>query len=508
MSRFGLVGGSYQAQAYSADAQTCMNLMVEKDESGAGKNELVLVNTPGLSLPIYQLPDSPLRGEWQVQTPNSIQRAFAVAGSTLFELFSNGTFANRGAVANNGLPVSFASSNIHLVIASGGQGYCLTLATNVLTGPIATIAGTVQVKYIDDFFAALIGNSAQFFISAVGDGTSWNPADTAIVSVFADNVVSMDVLGRYLCFFGKKKSVCYYDSGAIFPFDVVPGGFTAQGSAATFGIVPADNTLFGIWLEENGQGVAFRLNGNIFQRISTHAIELAWQGYSTISDAIGYSFQENGHTLIHWYFPTANKSWRYDVSTGLWHEAAFWNNGAFSAHRSNCHIFAFGKHLVGDPLSGNIYQMATPAADGLGGWNFSTDFGNPIRRVRRSPYVGVAGFWNYFNSLEILADTGLGPNIPLVDGSGNPRGPQLMIRWSDDGGHNWSNGRTLDMGQIGKFSKRMITRRLGRVWGSIARIFEISFTDPVPLRIVDADLVAEPAMPSQKRVAQELRERA
>lgn len=513
MSRIGFVGGAYQSQAYSADAQVCVNLMPEKVESGAGKSEIALVGIPGLSQPVYQLPDNPVRGEWQVQTTNSSQRAFAVAGSTLFELFSDGTFLNRGAVANDGKPVSFASNNIQVMIASGGQGYCFTLATNVLTGPIATIAGVVQVKFVDGFFAALIGNSARFYISAALDGTTWDPAQTAIVSVFADNVVSMDVLGRLLCFFGKKKSVCYYNSGASpFPFEVVGGGFTAQGSAATFGIVPADNTLFGIWGEENGQAIAFRLNGNTFQRISTHPIELAWSGYSTISDAVGYTIQLSGHTIIVWYFPSAasgnGRTWGYDVATGVWFEMAFFQNDVQKAHRSWCHIFAFGKHLVGDPLSGNIYQMDFPTSDGAGGWLFADDFGNNRRWVRRAPYVGVAGVFNYFTSLEFLMDVGLGPNIPLLDGAGKARDPQAILRISKDGGHNWFEWGQLNLGQIGKFGTRVIARRLGKVWGSTGIIFELSGSDPVPIRITDADLVAEPNMPSQKRIAQELRERA
>src|SRR6185437_9056665 len=122
------------------------------------------------------------------------------------------------------------------------------LASNALTGPIATIAGVVQVAYVDGFFLALIGDSAQFFVSDAEDGTTWDPANSAIVSVFADNVVSMGVVGRQVLFSGEKKSVFYYDSGPLsdvdtFNFAVVPGGMSEQGSAATFGITNADNTL-------------------------------------------------------------------------------------------------------------------------------------------------------------------------------------------------------------------------------------------------------------------------
>lgn len=509
MARFGIVGGSYQAQNASADSQLTMNWVPEKDESSAGKSDFILNPSPGLSL-FGTLSDSPLRGEWQVNTPSKVQRAFAVAGSTLFEVFSNGTSSALGAVANDGKPASLASSNIQLMIASGGQGYCLTLATGVLTGPIATIAGVTQVGYSDGFFVASIGDSAQIFVSAALDGTTWNPADTAIVSVFPDDIISMLVDHREVVLLGSKQSQAYYDSGNTFPYDVIPGGYAEQGSGATFGAVKADNTVFWIGGDERGNGIAWKAQGYTPQRISTHAVELAWQGYSTISDAEAYSFQDQGHTVIHWYFPTANKSWRYDVATGLFHEVGFWDeaHGVFTAHRSRCHMFAFSKHLVGDWNSGNIYQMSSAVSDGAGGWNFATDFGNPLRRVRRSPYVGMAGVWNYFESLEIMAETGLGPESPLLDGAGAARDPQLILKWSDDGSKTWSNGRKLNFGQVGKYSTRVIARQLGRCWGSIGRVWELSTTDPVPWRLVDADLVASPAMTPIKRLPAELRERA
>jgi hypothetical protein len=84
-----------------------------------------------------------------------------------------------------------------------------------------------------------------------------------------------------------------------------------------------------------------------------------------------------------------------------------------------------------------------------------------------------------------------------------------MMRFSDDGGHNWSNQRTVDMGQIGQFNKRLRFHQLGSFWGSTGRIFELSFTDAAPLRITDADLTGVPEMITpQKRLAARLREQA
>jgi hypothetical protein len=47
--KFGFCGPSYQSQSLAEDAQSCINLYLEHDESGTGKSEWSLLHTPGLS---------------------------------------------------------------------------------------------------------------------------------------------------------------------------------------------------------------------------------------------------------------------------------------------------------------------------------------------------------------------------------------------------------------------------------------------------------------------------
>ena len=66
--------------------------------------------------------------------------------------------------------------------------------------------------------------------------------------------------------------------------------------------------------------------------------------------------------------------------------------------------------------------------------------------------------------------------------------PQLMMRWSDDGGHTWTEPRTTSMGRIGRFGTRAIFRRLGMTTKLRDRVYEISATDPVKVAIIGAEL--------------------
>ena len=67
--------------------------------------------------------------------------------------------------------------------------------------------------------------------------------------------------------------------------------------------------------------------------------------------------------------------------------------------------------------------------------------------------------------------------------------PRVMLRWSDDGGHTWSNENWTSIGTIGNYGRRAIWRRLGMTLKIRDRVYEISGTDPVPIYIMGAELI-------------------
>jgi len=467
--RFGFVGGSYTLQSVNADAQMAMNWYAETDESGKGKAPIVFNPTPGTSL--FATLGGTTRGGFEIN-----DRCFVVGGAVLYEMASNGALTNRGTVGDDGAPVSMCASDIHLLVASAGLLYVFNLSTSVFTAiAAATISGVSQVAICDSFFIASIKNTAKFRISLVYDALSWPGAQIIQVNVFPDNIISMAVDHRELWVLGMSQSVGYQATGSLQIFDVIPGSLMEQGAIATFAISKLDNSFFWLGGDDRGSGMGWRANGITPMRVSNHAVEFAWQGYSTIADAESYTYQDKGHIFWVIYFPTANKTWVYDVATQLWHERGFWNAGSFTAHRSRWHVFVFGKHLVGDWNSGSIYEMSDAFLD---------DFGNALRRVRRAPHISDESKWFFHHSLQIDVETGLGPQPPLLDGAGNPRGPMMDLRWSDDS-HTWSNYYPMDCGQAGDFKKRAIWRRLGR---SRDRVYEVAVSDAVPWRITDSYL--------------------
>lgn len=492
MARFGLCGASYTSQSPNSDDQQLMNWYLEQNQDPNAKSPFSLYPFGGLKVFIAQsaFADAPERGKLAING-----RLFAVVGAGLFELFADGTIsAKLGTVTRDTVPVTFASSATQFMVTSGGSAYCYDLTSNVFTDISPLMLGQISMcAYLNSYFIALLDNSNQFQWSSPGDVTQWDGADTAKITVFPDNCVSMAVVNGELRFRGLTKTVSYDDTGTFnIIFEPNESSVIDQGSGARFGSVQMDNSDFWWGADNKGRMIAWRANGYLPGRVSTHAVEFAVQGYSEVSDAVSYTFQDQGHTFWQTYFPSANggkgATWVYDAATGQWAQRSFLQKGFDVAHRSWTHTFAFGKHLVGDPLTGSIYEMHIPVANAAGGWDFADDFGNPIRRLRRCPILSTENQPMFFHELEVDGEWGLGPTPPLLDGDGNPRAPQLMLRFANDSGKTWSNEQTRGCGMTGEYDTRVVFTMLGS--SRKGRIFEISATDPVPWRITDGYLRA------------------
>ena len=456
-----------------------MNCFPERAEMPTESSQIAQLRAPGKAL--Y----ANLQGEIAVPTLFTVNGRTFAACSNLWELTVSGP-VNRGNIGSVPIqPPMMTANETQLVILNNGNLYVMVLATNVLSpvnmaqfnGPVA------QIGFVDGYVIATLIDSHTFQQSNLEDATTWQGLNIATLSYFPDNIVSMICDHREIWFWGAKKAIGYYNAGAGFPvFIPIQGAFIENGSGATFATVQLDNSVFWLDQDERGFMVARKLNGYVGDRVSNHAVEGIWQKYTVTSDAIGWTYQENGHAFWVIYFPSANATWVYDAATHYWHQRGAWiqQSGLYNADRAMSHTFNFGVHLVGDPFSGNIYQLSS---------QFLTDAGNILRWYRRSPTMLEDNKRVYYSQIEFIGDTGLAPQPPLLDGDGQPRPALVTLRWSDDATRTWSNGYDLSLGFAGDYRTRVIKRMLGR---ARKRVWELSGTDPVPFTVTSATLEGEP----------------
>ena len=105
-----------------------------------------------------------------------------------------------------------------------------------------------------------------------------------------------------------------------------------------------------------------------------------------------------------------------------------------------------------------------------------------IRRMRQAPHLSDEQGWLYYERLQLDLESGVG----LTDGQGED--PQVMLQWSDDGGHTWSREHWVSAGRGGAYTWRALWRRLGR---SRDRVFRLVISDPVKVTWIDAFMEME-----------------
>ena len=546
-----ILGSAYVARSINAANNRMVNMFPEAIPAG-GLEAGFLNRAPGLDL-LVTVGTGPIRGLW---TFNGV--AYVVSGTELYSLTTGYVATLLGTVVGTG-PVSMSDNGTQLFIAANGPGYIYNSSTAVFAQITdVDFAGAAIVGYLDGYFVFTQPDSQIFWVTQLLDGSSVDPLDFASAEGSPDGLVSMIVDHAQIWLFGTNSVEVWYDSGAAdFPMTRIQGAFNEIGCAAAFSVAKLDNGIFWLGADARGQGIVYRANGYTGTRVSTHAIEYAIAQYGDISDAIAYTYQQEGHAFYVLTFPTGNATWVYDVSTQAWHERAGFDNGLFMRHRSNCQIAFNSEIVVGDYLNGNIYAFDLDVYADNGGiqkwlrsWRALPPGENNFKRtahhtlqlnaetgvglgvtpgqtadgilteLANAPPAGpsyqlVAEFdWEYLateSGDELTTESSLGlPGESLVtfaytgpdiDGAAivteeflaTPGyDPQVMLRWSDDGGHTWSSEHWASMGQIGEYGYRTFWRRLGMTLKLRDRVYEVSGTDPVKVSIMGAELVLSP----------------
>jgi len=470
-----ILGSAYVARSVNAADNRMVNLFPEVVPEG-GKEPAFLQRAPGLNF-LQTIGTGPIRGLWAHQTNGN--DFYVVSGNGFYKVTGlTATPRLLGTVIGTG-PVSIADNGTQLFIAANGPSYIYNEVTDTF-GPITDpdFPGAVTVSYLDGYFVFNEPNSQKIWVTQLLDGTSIDPLDFASAEGSPDGVVAVLTDHRELWVFGTDTAEVWYNTGGLdFPLTRIQGAFNEIGCAAPYSVAKMDNQIYWLGKDARGQGIVYRAAGYMGQRISTHAIEWQMQEYPDLSDAVGYTYQQDGHSFYVLNFPTANTTWVYDVATGAWHERAAFSNGEFYRHRGNNMCNFNGNIIIGDYENGNIYTFDL---------NVYADNGQPQKWLRswRALPTGANNLTRTAqHAMQLDCETGVGIN------SGQGSNPQAMLRWSDDGGHTWSNEHWKSMGRIGRYGFRTIWRRLGMTLKIRDRVYEVSGTDPVRIYIMGAELV-------------------
>ena len=498
-----ILGSAYVARSVNAADARMVNLFPEIIPE-AGKEPAFLQRAPGLRT-LATVGTGPVRGLWQM---NGV--GYVVSGNEFYKINTSWTPTLLGSVAGTG-PVSIADNGTQIFIAANGPSYIYNDNTKVyqqISDP--DFPGAVIVGYLDGYFVFNEPNSQRVWVTSLLDGLSIDPLEFASAEGAPDGLVSLIVDHREAWLFGTNSVEVWYNAGNLdFPLQRIQGAFNEIGCIAPYSVAKMDNGLFWLGADARGRGIVYRANGYTGVRVSTHAVEWQIQQYSDMSDAIAYTYQQDGHAFYVLIFPSANTTWVYDASTQAWHERAGFTNGQFTRHWSNCQVAYNNEIVVGDYRDGKIYAFDLDVyADAgqiqrwLRSWRALPTGQNDLKRTAHHSlqldaeaghHIAPASeplFLTTEDSDFLVTEAG---NF-LIDEVGVLIGaaPQFMLRWSDDGGHTWSNEHWAGGGAVGAYNTRIFWRRLGMTLKLRDRVYELSGTDPIKIAIMGAELILSP----------------
>lgn len=467
-----ILGGSYVARSTNAACNRMVNMYPELNGEG-GKEIGFLTKTPGLRL-LTTVGTGAIRGMIVVG-----DYLYVASGTEFYKVDSSLTATKIADITGTGV-VSMAASSYQIFVACNPDSYVY----NVNDGTFTNLGildpdfpGARTVAYSAGYFIYCEPSTQKFWVTNLLDGTITDPLDFSSAEGDPDNVQTIIVDHLELWVFGVNTVEVYYNSGAAdFPYERLSGAFNELGCVAPYSPAKLDNGIFWLGGDIRGSGIVYRSNGYTGTRISTHALEWQLANYSTLSDAVGYSYQQDGHLFYVLTFPTADATWVYDVSTATWHERGEWKPSLnrFGRHRGNNSVYFNRLNIVGDYETGKLYSLD------IDYYKDDTGISKWLRswRVMAPSTDSLKGSTHH--KLQIDCETGTVADLTLT--------PEIILRWSDDGGHTWSNELKTSMGKTGEYFSKAVFRRLGSTKKLRDRVYEISGTDEVKVIINGAEL--------------------
>lgn len=469
MAKMPLTQGAYQAKALVAEAQRCVNLYGELNPKDS-PFPMTFYPTPGTTTVANAVP---VNGSgWRQLWFASNNQLYGVCGSTVYAISESWALTSLGNITSESGYVSMTDNGDYVVIVDGSNhGWTINIKKGganafALISDSAFMGGNTA-GFVNGYLAFNNPGTQEWYISLVNE-INFDATDFASKAGSADLLAGLGITKRYVYLLGQQTTEIWFNTGDTFPFGPLPGVFMQYGCASVASIAQMDGNLY--WLAQSPQGKAMIVRSQQFnaEQISTFALDNEMQGYSDLDQAIGFTYQFDGHFFYVLTFPESDVTWQYDLSTQQWNQLAWIDtNGVLHRHRANCCANAYGSLVVGDWENGKLYVWDQ---------NVYTDDGNPIPRIRSFMH-GVDDASNRIHYRELIANMEVGNGLP-----GNAEVP-VFLRWSDTRGVSWGNPVSRSLGKWGEYITSIQWNRLGMARD---RVFEISWSSPVKTALLGA----------------------
>lgn len=467
LQQIDIIGGFYADPDREWSVQDTCNWLPTVSEKTGTLTRYKLDTPPGLTL-AWNLGDDPCRCLYVAEGA-----LFAIHGTTLRQLV-NGSWVTRGSVpgalrveaAHNGRQ---AGIQVRFDNGQYGGGYVWDMQAQTLTRITDTgYPGSVSNDYIDHYLTGVDPAGRFWFISDLDNAMEYNTLDRTDSEASPDRIIAAKRIEFDIAVFNTSTTEFFYNAGTATGTFQSKRAVIDVGAAGRFTIQRIDNTL--IFL--GSDGILYRINGYQKQRISTVPFEKAIAGLRW-SDAISFTHVDRGHALYFLHFPDG-QTWCYDCAS----QEMSRRESIGSERWRVSHIVRWnGDFYAASLFDGRIWKLD---------WDSVREEDELFRSYRRTQIIHDSG--NAFRVQEVVAQVQVGSK---PDDWPDDLDHELMLRYSQDGGNNWSNWKRKTMGKLGEFMTRV--RYLGG-FGLIRKhvTIELSCASPRKRDLLGASATLDP----------------
>lgn len=478
-----LLGGADQNYNSRLSRAQAINCYIERNRSGDFTR---VRRVPGMRQ-FTTVGDGPIRAMYSLK-----EYIYVVSGSELYRIPSSGTPELLGDVGGS---TKLAKINANgtdenqIIVISEQNGYLYDDTNGFQQITDVDFAADVYVASLNQIFYTNDPDSNVFRGSEAADGTDWPTNRFASAEQNPDPLVGEVAQKSALWLFGTK-TVEYWQtdvSNTTLPLRPVVGATIQRGVGAQLSIAAFQDYIF--WLADDF--TVWMISGTQAQKISDLNLEYAIRGEGFGDNQEGYEKPENAegfiidlpsHKLYVLTFPFDNKTWIFDVSTGMWHRR---ESNEIERWRGRESANAFNKIFVGDYRENIIWELV----DGYfkeGDETLSYEIVPPAVMDSQTPL--------YITEAEINMEVGVG-DIGNIDGLGVPKAepitPFIQVWYSKDGGVTFTRKNDVSIGPVGQRNQRVLSRQFGRVRTNQCFVLKYRVTDDVPVIMYDLYLDIE-----------------
>ena len=343
--------------------------------------------------------------------------------------------------ATNPIPATFSQRST----SGSGGGFVYsspTFGSYIGIVPVALPMEKPIMGDVSDGWGLLIFEGSQrIYASDQADLSTWGALRYGVADQSGDNCRALKVIHNELYVQKESNTEVWVDQGlSNFPFGPLTGVHIEWGNGAPFSVCKVGDEL--IWVSQNDQGFRQVVGALGYQArpIASQAVQYWLDRYPNIGDAIGYSFEKNGHLYYVLILPEADATWVYDATTSalskspMWHRAAAWDNGEWKRHWSNCYW----------PWRGVVSQVVTTAAYQPYGVNLAAGVSvqnGGLASLPASFATGVFSMWVFIPdsaaaALSWTLQTSGGANAMTLNIQNDTSGtPEIQIELWDSAGN-------------------------------------------------------------------------